>query len=40
VHPWRYEAKVVGGVIGFMGIGLLLARRGVRGHTASTGVTC
>ena len=36
VHPWRYEAKVVGGVIGFMGIGLLLARRGVRGHTAST----
>jgi glutamate:GABA antiporter len=39
-HPWRYEAKVVGGVIGFMGIGLLLARRGVRGHTASTGVTC
>src|SRR2546426_216168 len=36
VHPWGYEAKVVGGVIGFMGIGLLLARRGVRGHTAST----
>ena len=40
VHPWRYEAKVVGGVIGFMGIGLLLARRGVRGHTASTSLPC
>src|SRR5207244_1412283 len=34
-HPWLYEAKVVGGVVGFMGLGLLLARRGVRGRTAS-----
>jgi amino acid transporter len=34
-HPWLYEAKIVGGVIGFMGLGLLLARRGVRERTAS-----
>ncbi|HEX4600787.1 MAG TPA: APC family permease [Gemmatimonadales bacterium] len=34
-RPWLYEAKVVGGVIGFMGLGVLLARRGVRGRTAS-----
>jgi amino acid transporter len=29
-----YEAKVVGGVIGFLGLGVLLARRGVSGRTA------
>ncbi len=36
-HPWLYEAKVTGGVIGFMALGLLLAGRGrrVSGHTAS-----
>jgi len=34
-HPWIYETKVVGGVIGFMALGLLLARRGVRERTAS-----
>lgn len=34
-HPWRYEAKVVGGVIGFMLLGVVLARRGVRHHTAA-----
>src|SRR5881628_3871407 len=35
-HPWLYETKVVGGVIGFMALGLLLARRGmVSGRTAS-----
>jgi glutamate:GABA antiporter len=28
--PWLYEAKVVGGVIGFMAIGLLLAGRRLR----------
>ncbi len=38
-HPWLYEAKVVGGVIGFMVLGLLLARRGVRQATATTGPT-
>src|SRR3989440_453058 len=37
-HPWTYETKVVGGVIGFMGLGLLLARRGVRERTAAAGV--
>ena len=36
-HPWLYEAKVVGGVVGFMALGGLLARRGVRERTASTG---
>lgn len=34
-HPWLYEAKVVGGVIGFMALGLLLARRGVSARTAA-----
>ena len=34
-HPWRYEAKVVGGVIGFMLLGVVLARRGVRHRTAA-----
>ena len=38
-HPWMYEAKVVGGVIGFMGLGVLLARRGVRERTASSAAT-
>ena len=33
--PWIYEAKVVGGVIGFMALGVILARRGVRRRTAS-----
>jgi amino acid transporter len=32
-HPWMYEAKVVGGVVGFMGLGLWLARRGVSGNS-------
>ena len=38
-RPLLYETKVVGGVIGFMALGVLLARRGargVRGRTAST----
>jgi amino acid transporter len=35
LRPWLYEAKVVGGVIGFMAIGLLLAGRRLRAHTAS-----
>ncbi len=30
-HPLLYEAKVVGGVIGFMALGVLLARRGLHG---------
>jgi len=33
--PWIYEAKVVGGVIGFMALGVILAGRGVRRRTAS-----
>src|SRR5207245_8561825 len=33
-HPWLYEAKVVGGVIGFMALGVALGRRGVRHRTA------
>ena len=37
-HPWLYEAKVAGGVVGFMGLGLLLARRGVRERTAAAPV--
>jgi glutamate:GABA antiporter len=35
--PWIYEAKVVGGVIGFMALGVILAGRGVRRRTASPG---
>ena len=35
VHPWLYRAKVVGGVIGFMALGVLLAARGVRHRTAT-----
>jgi glutamate:GABA antiporter len=31
LRPWLYEAKVVGGVIGFMALGLLLAGRRLRG---------
>jgi amino acid transporter len=39
-HPWLYEAKVVGGVIGFMALGVLLAGRGgVRRATATQGPT-
>jgi len=34
-HPWLYEGKVVGGVIGFMLLGVVLAKRGVRNHTAA-----
>jgi amino acid transporter len=34
VRPLAFEAKVVGGVVGFMGLGALLARRGVRERTA------
>ena len=34
-YPWLYRAKVVGGVIGFMLLGVVLARRGVRHHTAA-----
>src|SRR6266568_3278707 len=34
-HPSLYETKVVGGVIGFMALGVLLAGRGVRRRTAS-----
>jgi len=33
--PWLYRAKVVGGVIGFMLLGVVLARRGVRHTTAA-----
>jgi len=33
-HPWLYEAKVVGGVIGFMLLGVLLAGRRVTHDTA------
>ena len=32
--PWIYEAKVAGGVIGFMALGVILAGRGVRRATA------
>jgi glutamate:GABA antiporter len=35
VNPAAFEAKVVGGVIGFMGLGVLLAARGVRERTAA-----
>ena len=35
VHPWLYEGKVVGGVIGFMLLGVVLARRGVSHHTVA-----
>lgn len=35
-HPALHEAKVVGGVIGFMGLGVLLAMRSVRERTVST----
>ena len=34
-HPALHEAKVVGGVIGFMGLGVLLAMRSVRERTVS-----
>jgi amino acid transporter len=34
-HPWLYEGKVVGGVIGFMLLGVVLARRGVRPRTSA-----
>ena len=33
-HPWVFEAKVLGGTAAFLGIGLWLARRGVRAGTA------
>jgi len=33
-HPWLYQAKVVGGVVGFMLLGVLLAGRRVRHDTA------
>lgn len=33
-QPVAFEAKVVGGVAGFLGLGALLARRGVRARTA------
>jgi amino acid transporter len=33
-HPVAFEAKVVGGVVAFLGLGALLARRGVRERTA------
>jgi len=33
-HPWLYEVKVAGGVIGFMVLGVLLAGRRVRRDTA------
>ena len=33
--PWLYRAKVVGGVIGFMLLGVVLAKRGVRHTTAA-----
>src|SRR5256714_1470220 len=33
--PWLYRAKDVGGVIGFMLLGVVLARRGVRRTTAA-----
>jgi len=36
-NPLAFEAKVVGGVVGFMGAGLVLLRRGVRERTASVG---
>ena len=34
-HPLLYEGKVVGGVIGFMLAGVVLARRGVRRPAAA-----
>ena len=34
-HAILYEGKVVGGVIGFMLLGVVLAKRGVRHHTAA-----
>jgi amino acid transporter len=34
-----FEVKLVGGVVGFMGLGVLLARRGVRRGTAPTDAT-
>jgi glutamate:GABA antiporter len=38
-RPWLYEGKVVGGVIGFMLLGVVLARRGVRRGTAAQSAT-
>lgn len=35
VNPVVFEAKVVGGVLAFVGLGLVLARRGVREGTAA-----
>ncbi len=35
-RPWLYEAKVVGGVIGFMALGVILAGRGVRHPTPAS----
>jgi hypothetical protein len=36
-NPLAFEAKVVGGVVVFMGVGLALVRRGVTERTASPG---
>lgn len=38
-HPWVFEAKVIGGTVVFLGIGLALSPRGVRGGTASSPVS-
>ncbi len=35
-HPLVFEAKVIGGTLLFLGIGVVLARRGVRERTASS----
>ena len=34
-HPWVFEAKVLGGTVVFLGIGMVLAARGDRARTAS-----
>jgi hypothetical protein len=35
-HPLVFEVKVIGGVVIFLGIGVILAARGVRTRTASS----
>ena len=37
-HPLVFEVKVIGGTVVFLGIGVVLAARGVRERTASSAV--
>jgi len=34
-HPWVFEAKVIGGTVLFLGVGVGLAVRGARGRAAT-----